>query len=162
MGKRLTQQARGKGSLTFRVRRAAYKYKIGYPRLDSEGKFTIIKLLNSAGHSAPLMKAVIGTETFISPAIRGVYEGQELEIGGKNLKEGNIIKLKDIPTGTRISNIEKVPGKGGVFMRVSGSSAVVTDNDGKVVEININNRRRIKINGEARASIGTIAGDGER
>jgi len=162
MGKRITQQARGKGSLTFRVRRRAYRYKIGYSKLESEGKAKIVSLLNSAGHSAPLMKVVIGNESFISPAIRGVYEGQEIEIKGKNIKEGNILQLKEVSPGTRVCNIEKVPGKGGVFMRTAGSSAMVTENDGKIVEININNRRKIKLNGDARATIGVIAGDGRK
>jgi len=38
MGKRITQQARGKGSLTFKVRPRAYRYKIQYPALKTSGK----------------------------------------------------------------------------------------------------------------------------
>ena len=59
MGKRITQQARGKGSLTFRVRPKAYKHKISYPALSYGGVGKIVKLFNSAGHSAPLACCVI-------------------------------------------------------------------------------------------------------
>ena len=54
MGKRITSQARGKGSLTYRVRPKAYIYKINYPQLNVEGAGKVIRLINSLGHSAPL------------------------------------------------------------------------------------------------------------
>ncbi len=38
MGKRIIQQARGHGSLTYRVRRRAYRFRIGYPDFNTEGK----------------------------------------------------------------------------------------------------------------------------
>ena len=44
MGKSLIQQARGRGSLTYRVRPRAYRFRITYPRLSTEGKAKIIKL----------------------------------------------------------------------------------------------------------------------
>lgn len=54
MGKRIYSQARGKGSLTYRVRPIAYKYKISYPSLNIEGVGKVIRLINSLGHTAPL------------------------------------------------------------------------------------------------------------
>ena len=83
MGKRITQQARGKGSLTFRVRRQAYRYQVSYPPLTLTGEAQITKLFNSAAHSTPLVKVVIGDKSFISPAATGIYEGQKISIGGK-------------------------------------------------------------------------------
>jgi large subunit ribosomal protein L2 len=164
MGKRITQQARGKGSLTFRVKRKAYKYKLGYCKLGVEGIGKIVKLFNSAGHSAPLMKVIIDKQSFVSPAIDGVYEGQEIQIDGKfdKVKEnnGNILRLKEIPVGTKVCNIESVPGKGGIYMRTAGSKALTGGKDAKGVEIIINNRRKIKLHENCRASIGVIAGDG--
>ena len=59
MGKRITQQARGKGSLTFRVRPRAYRHRISYPPYSTEGKGRIIKLFNSSGHSSPLIEIEI-------------------------------------------------------------------------------------------------------
>ena len=54
MGKRIISQARGKGSLTYQVRKQAYKYRIKYPSLKGEAE--IIKIIHSAAHTAPLMK----------------------------------------------------------------------------------------------------------
>jgi len=158
MGKNLTQQARGRGSLTFRVRPSAYRYRIGYPKLESKGKAQIIKLLNSPAHSSPLAKIKIKNEIFFVPAANGLYEGQEIEIGDK-AETGNILRLKDIPIGKTIFSIEKCPGKGGKFIRSSGGFATVLGKDKEDVEIQMG-KRKVRINENCRAVIGIIAGDG--
>ena len=102
MGKRITQQARGKGSLTFRVRKRAYRHKVGYPKLGSEGVANIIKLFNSSAHSTPLIKINVDKESFIVPAADGVYEGQEIHIGQRS--ENSPAENGDIVSGRRIGN----------------------------------------------------------
>jgi len=97
MGKRITQQARGKGSLTFRMRPRAYKYKITYPKLNTTGKAKIVKLFNSLAHSAPLINVIIEKQSFLVPAASGIYEGQEIMINelreGEQFEVGDILKL---------------------------------------------------------------------
>jgi len=162
MGKRITQQARGKGSLTFRVRPRAYRYKINYPKLNAEGAAKIIKLLDSPAHSCPLAKIKAGDEIFFCPAADGVYEGQEIMINkkrdGDSFETGDIFRLKDIPIGTKIFNIEVSPGSGGKYVRSSGCFGMVMNKD-KDVEIMIN-KRKIKLHEDCRAIIGVVAGDG--
>ncbi len=163
MGKRITQQARGKGSLTFRVRPRAYNHRISYPKLNSTGKAKIIKLFNSAAHSAPLVKIKIGEDTFICPAANTIYDGQEIMIDkpreGNKIEIGDIMKLKNIPQGTKIFNLEQSPGSGGKYIRSSGCSGVVMNRDEKGVEVVIN-KRKLKLNKNCRAIIGIVAGDG--
>lgn len=177
MGKRITQQARGKGSLTFKVRPKAYKHKISYPFLSYEGAAKIVKLFNSAGHSAPLVMVGIQIEkdenkkgkkidsSFIVPAADGVYEGQEIYIGkrpdNKKSEVGDIVMLKYIDQGTKVFNIENTPGKGGKLLRSAGSSAVIGIKDEKYVEIIIR-RRRLRLNGNCRVIIGFVAGEGRK
>jgi len=163
MGKRIASQARGKGSFTYRVRRKGYKHKITYSKLGTEGSAKIIKLINSSGHSAPLAKIQIKNEIFIVPSPEGIYQGQEIIIGkrpeNKKPEVGDIIKLKDIPQGTRVFNIESVPGEGGKYLRSAGSSGMIMNKDNGKVEIIIK-RRKIKLNENCRAVIGFVAGDG--
>ena len=159
MGKTIVSQARGHGSLTYRVRRRAYRYKITYPTLDAKGIGKIIKLLNSSGHSAPLAKISIADELFYVPAADGLFEGQEISIDEGKIQKGNILKLKDIPAGTKVFNIEFVPGKGGKLIRSSGCFAIVMNSDKEGVEILIK-RRKLKLNENCRAIIGVVAGDG--
>ena len=158
MGKRPVQRAKGHGSMTYQVRKKAYVYKIGYPKLTTTGKANIKSIFNSLAHTTPLVKIVAGSEEFYCPAADGVYEGQEIEIYGQP-KIGNILKLRDIPQGTKIFNVEAFPGSGGRFIRSSGCSGIIGIKDKDGVEVIIR-RRRIKLNEECRAIIGVAAGDG--
>lgn len=168
MAKRITSQARGKGSLTFKVRPRAYRHKISYPALKAQGKAKIIKLFNSSGHTSPLVEIEVKMDEktkarFIVPAAEGIYEGQEIYLGKRpeNAEPvvGDILMLKEISTGTKVFNIESIPGMGGKLLRAGGSSAVVTANDSGMVELLIR-RRRIKLNENCRAVVGVVAGDG--
>jgi large subunit ribosomal protein L2 len=164
MGKRITSQARGKGSLTFKVRPRAYRYKLSYPDLKIKGKAKIVKLFNSSAHSTPLIKIQVdGKTSFICPAATGIYEGQEILIDekreGDKAETGDIMKLEDIPQGTRVFNIENSPGKGGEILRSSGCSGVIMNKDDKTVEIIIK-RRRLNLNKDCRATIGIASGEG--
>ena len=161
MGKRIIVQARGKRSHTYRVKRKAFRFKLQYPKkLDGEG--TIVRLFNSAGHSAPLAKVKKKTNKggFYIPAFKGMIEGQKINFEGTNIKEGNIMKLKDIPVKTKIYNIESRPGDGGVFIKSAGNSATVNRIVDKDVFVLMPSKKEKKFNQNCRATIGIIAGAG--
>jgi large subunit ribosomal protein L2 len=162
MGKTLIKQARGRGSFTYRVRRNAYKFRIGYPHDNIQGKAKIVKLLNSAAHSAPLAKVLFNNSVFYIPACQGIFEGQEIEIGEKNIQDGNILHLKDLVFGTKIFNIEITFGDGGKMIRTSGGFATVLRQEGDRTVISFFNKKEKTIDGECRAVIGTIAGQGRK
>lgn len=159
MAKRIIQQARGHGSLTYQVRSKAYRYTIGYPGLEMKGKAQVIKLLNSPAHYAPLAKLKIQNKIFFIPAFNGMIEGQEISLGdAKN--SGDIAQLKDIAPGTSIYNIEIYPGDGGKMIRSSGSSATITKKEASYVSVLLPSKKEINFNPESRATIGIIAGAG--
>jgi len=161
MGKRIIQQARGKGSLTYRVRKKAFMRKIKYP--IGEGTATLRKLVHSPALSAPLAHLEVGGEMFYNAAFNGATEGQTIVIGGETVAEGNILALKNIPVATRIFNIERNPGDGGKMIRTAGSSAIIQKQleHGKIA-ITMPNRNVIKLDENCRATIGVIAGDGRK
>jgi len=161
MGKRIIQQARGHGSLTYRVRTKAFKYEIKYPPLNVIGRGKIINLINSPAHSAPLVKIQIDSgKIFYNLAVNGIYEGQEVRIGETEVKEGNILMLKDIPSTTNIFNIEANPGDGGKFVRTGGNTSTVTKrNEGKVA-VMLPSKKEIWFDEKCRATIGIISGQG--
>lgn len=159
MGKRIIQQARGKGSHTYRVRRKAFRFKIGYPQ-KLEGKGVIAKLFNSAAHSAPLAKVVYNGGSFLIPAFKGMIEKQEIKFGGDEIKEGNILELKNIPVKTFIYCIESRPGDGGRFIKTAGSSAVLNRIVGEDIFVMMPSKKEKKFSGRCRAIIGIIAGAG--
>lgn len=159
MGKRIISQARGHGSFSYRVRRKAFKFRIKYPK-DLEGEGTVVKLLNSPAHTAPLAKIVYNKGSFYMPAFKGMIEGQKISFGGKEIKDGNILRLKDIPVKTFIYNIESRPGDGGVFIRTGGSSADVHRINLDGIFVMLPSKKERKFNGNCRATIGVIAGAG--
>lgn len=159
MGKRIIQQARGKGSFTYRVRKKAFMFNIKYPM--GEGSAVVEKIFHSAAHSAPLVKAKIENEIFFISAFNGALEGQKIVIGGSEIKDGNILALKDIPVGTKVFNIERNPGDGGKMVRAAGTTAFINKiHDHNKIGVTMPNRKEIILDGNCRASIGTIAGDG--
>ena len=161
MGKRIIQQARGKGSFTYRVRKRAFQYKIGYP--ISKGNALILDLIHSAGHSAPLMKLKIAEEIFYNPAFNKAVVGNEIKIGSNEPETGNILAINKIPSGTFVYNIERNPGDGGKMIRTAGSSATVLKKlENNKVSILMPNKKSIILSGYCRATIGTIAGHGRK
>ena len=161
MGKRIIQQARGKGSLTYRVRKQAFSKRIGYPSQDKKGEAEIIAIVHSAAHSAPLMKVMINNQTFYNPAFNGAFVGQKIFLDGE-AKEGNILPIGKISPGTQIYNIERNPGDGGKMIRTAGSFAVVSKQmENKLVVVSFSNKKIVTLNPACRATIGRIAGDGK-
>jgi large subunit ribosomal protein L2 len=159
MGKRIISQARGHGSNTYRVRRKAYSIRIGYPNKDGTAK--IMKIVHNAGHSAPLIKLQMNKEIFYIPAFQNSYEGQEINVGkSEEIKQGDILRLKDMKQGTKVYNIETVPGDGGKLIRTGGSFAEVAKKDGKQVFLLMPSKKTIGLNESCRATVGTIAGSG--
>ncbi len=159
MGKRIIQQARGKGSSTYRVRKKAFLHKLQFPKkLTGEG--TIIKLLNSAGHSAPLAKIKYSEGAFFIPAFEKMVEGEKISFDEKEVKKGNIMKLKNIPVKTEIYSVESRPGDGGVFIKSAGSAGTVTRIVGGKVFVAMPSKKEKEFNPNCRAVVGRIAGDG--
>ncbi|NCN98828.1 50S ribosomal protein L2 [Candidatus Pacearchaeota archaeon CG10_big_fil_rev_8_21_14_0_10_35_219] len=161
MGKRIIQQARGKGSLTYRVRKKAFRRKVKYPL--HEGTAKVVKILHSSAHSAPLMKLEVVGEMFYNVAFNGASEGIKVSIGKGKAEQGNILALQNIPVGTKIYNIERNPGDGGKMIRAAGSSAVVSKKyEHNKIGITMPNRKEIKLDRGCRATIGVVAGEGKK
>lgn len=158
MGKRIIQQARGHGSLTYQVRKYAYRFRIGYPQAEGKGK--VLRLIDSPAHYAPVAKILVGDKTFYNMACEGLVEGQEIDLG-KAEKSGDIAMLKDIQTGTKIFNVENSPGDGGRFVRTGGSYAMILEK-GKDVKISLPSGKRVNLDGRCRATLGIISGAGRK
>lgn len=157
MGKRIIAQARGHGSLTYRVRRKAFSHKIGYPREEGIGQ--VVKLIHSAGHTGPIAKILMKDKVFYNVAHEKMFEGQKITIGSGK-EEGDILQLKDLPTKIKVYNLESRPGDGGKFIRSAGSSVeIIKKAPGKIIVLMPNKKEKV-FNDKCRATIGTIAGGG--
>ncbi len=158
MGKRIIVQARGKGSMSYRVRRKAYSVKLMYPKHLS-GTGVVQKLLSSAGHTAPIAKIKAGDREFFMPACTNMTEGQTISFDDV-VNPGNILTLKNIPVKTQVYNIEARPGDGGKFIKTGGSSATVTRIIRNEVYIALPSKQERAFHPDCRATVGVVAGAG--
>jgi large subunit ribosomal protein L2 len=75
---------------------------------------------------------------------------------GLDVKPGNAMKIKNIPVGTIIHNIELKPGKGGQLARSAGNSAQIMGREGKYVIVRLPSGEMRYILGECMATVGTV------
>lgn len=73
------------------------------------------------------------------------------------LKPGNRMKLKNIPQGSMVHNIELRPGQGGKLVRSAGSGATVLASEGGYVQLVMPSSETRMISGESYASIGQLS-----
>ncbi|MEA3455617.1 MAG: 50S ribosomal protein L2 [Campylobacterota bacterium] len=78
---------------------------------------------------------------------------------GLDIKTGNTMKLKSIPVGTLIHNIELNPGQGGKFARSAGGYAQIMGRDGKYVSLRMPSSEMRYVMGECLATIGTVGNE---
>src|SRR3989344_787249 len=165
MGKRIIQQRRGRGTMTYRAHSHRHKGKIVYSPVGKDvrkvGK--IIDIIHCPGHSAPLAKIQYEDKSFALIAAPGaIYAGQEVQSGVEaEIKAGNSLPLKSIPEGTEISNIESTPGKV-AFCKAAGSFARVVAKYPEKIVVKFPSKKQKDFHPECRATIGIIAGGGRK
>jgi len=163
MGKRIITQRRGKGSLTYRAPSHRYHYEISYPKNDETLTGNVAQIMKDPARTAPTAIIKFNDKSIIPiPASLNMREGDNVSYN--NLNENaklNILKLKDIPEGTSVYNLESKPGDGGKFCRSAGTAASVVSKTESYVLVKLPSRKERKFNPACRATIGVIAGGGK-
>ncbi|MFJ1521971.1 50S ribosomal protein L2 [Spiroplasma sp. ald] len=108
-----------------------------------------------------LVNYVDGEKRYIL-APKTIKVGMQIVSGEKtDIKVGNCMKIKNIPEGTVLHNLELRPGKGGQLARSAGSSVQLLgkDEDGKYVTIRLTSGEVRKVLGECRATVGEVGNE---
>lgn len=83
--------------------------------------------------------------------------GNVVESGnGADIQPGNSLKLKDIPVGTIIHNVELQPGKGGQLVRSAGTMAQIMAKEGKYAHVKLPSGEVRLVRMECKATIGQV------
>ena len=91
-------------------------------------------------------------------APQNVKVGDTIENGSNaEIKPGNSLPLKDIPTGMDIHNVEIQPGSGGKIARAAGSSVTISGIDGNYSIIKMVSGEIRKMNSRSMATIGVLS-----
>ncbi len=72
------------------------------------------------------------------------------------IRPGNVMRLKTIPLGTFVHNVEFRPGKGGQLIRAAGTYAQVLAKEGTYVQLKMPSGEVRKIFAECKATIGQV------
>lgn len=91
-------------------------------------------------------------------APHGLKTGDEI-VTSENapLKTGNRVKLKNVPVGHQVYNIELEPGKGGQMVRSAGSYAQVLANANGYTDVKLSSGEVRRIPWECFASLGQVS-----
>ena len=73
------------------------------------------------------------------------------------LRPGNRMKLKNIPQGSMVHNVELRPGQGGRLIRSAGGAATVLASEGGHVQLIMPSSETRTISGESYASLGQLS-----
>ena len=152
------------GHITVRHRGGGHKQKyriIDFKRNKDNAKAVVKAIEYDPNRTAniALLHYTDGIKAYIL-APKGLKVGDVVESGDSvDIKPGNALELKNIPTGTSIHNIELKPGKGGQLVRSAGTSAQLLGKEGKyaIVRLTSGETRMILIS--CRATIGAVGNE---
>ena len=87
----------------------------------------------------------------------GLKVGDELMSGdGSEIRVGNALKLKDMPLGSFVHNVELKPGKGGQIGRSAGASLQVMAKEGKYAQLKMPSGETRLVHLECMATYGSV------
>jgi large subunit ribosomal protein L2 len=84
--------------------------------------------------------------------------GDKIVAGEKvDIKPGNAMPLKNIPTGTIVHNVELKPGKGGQIARSAGSYVQLAGKDGGFAQLKLRSGELRLVQADCLATIGAVS-----
>ena len=151
----------GNGRITSRHRGGGHKrrYRIIDFKRDKDGvpaKVASIEYDPNRSARIALLQYADGEKRYIL-APNKLAVGDSVESGlGSDIKPGNSLKLKDVPVGTIIHNIELQAGKGGQMVRSAGVLAQIMAKEGKYGHIKLPSGEVRLVSLECKATIGQV------
>lgn len=153
------RNSRGKITVRHRGGGAKRKYRIiDFKRDKDQIPATVAGIEYDPNRSAniALLHYADGEKRYIL-APKKLKVGDKVVSGeGADIKVGNCLKLKDLPVGTEIHNIEMKAGKGGQLVRSAGVSAQLMAKEGKNALLRLPSGETRYVNAECKATIGEV------
>ena len=125
-------------------------------KIGVSGKVAAIEYDPNRSARIPLIHYLDGEKRYIlAPADLSV--GDMVVAGPESdIKPGNALKLKDMPVGTVVHNIELEPGCGGKAVRSAGTSAQLMAKEGKYAYIRMPSGELRLVLNECMATVGQV------
>ena len=135
------------------------KYRIIDFKRNKDGMVATVKSIeydpNRSANLAFVAYADFENKYILAPL--GLTVGDKIVSGeGADIKVGNCLKLKDIPVGTMVHNIEFQPKRGGQIARSAGSAAQLMAKENGMATLRMPSGEMRYIPLECRATIGQV------
>ena len=160
-GKRSTGGRNNNGRMTTRFRGGGAKRRlrdIDFKRNKDDIPAIVKSIEYDPNRSAniALVAYADGEKRYILAPV-GLTVGTKIMSGAKaEIKSGNTLKLKDIPIGMELHNLEMHPGRGAKLVRSAGQVAILRARENKYAQIKLPSGEIRMINVECRATIGQV------
>ena len=160
-GKKSTGGRNNAGRITTRFRGGGVKRKfrtIDFKRnkVDIPAKVAEIEYDPNRTANIALLHYADGEKRYILAPV-GLEKGDTVMSGEKaEFKPGNALKIKDIPVGVIIHNLELEPGKGAVMVRSAGQQAILRSKETDFAQIKLPSGEVRLVNLNCMATIGVV------
>jgi large subunit ribosomal protein L2 len=150
-----------KGRISVRHRGGGHKRRyriIDFKRNKFDTRAEVVAIEYDPNRSAriALLQYEDGEKRYIIAPL-GVKVGDVIGNGDNaTLRPGNALKIKDIPVGTQIHNVELLPGKGGQLARSAGVSAQILAKEGTYAQIRLPSGEVRLVHENCMATIGQV------
>jgi large subunit ribosomal protein L2 len=149
---RVTARHRGGGAkrryrrIDFKRRKDGVPAKVATIEYDPNRTCYIALLHYADGHKSYIL------------APQGIRPGATVSSGeDADIRPGNALPLRSIPTGTIVHNVELVPGQGGRIGRAAGSAIQVVAKEGPMVTLRLPSSEMRLVRADCRATVGTLS-----
>ena len=150
------------GHITTRHKGGGHKRRyrvIDFRRVDKDGvpaKVAHIEYDPNRTANIALLHYADGEKRYII-APKGLKQGQVIETGAQaDIKPGNNLPLRNIPTGTVVHAIELKPGGGAKLARSAGASVRLVAKDGPYAQLRLPSGEVRNVDVRCRATIGEV------
>ena len=125
-------------------------------KLDIPARVVTIEYDPNRSANIALLFYADGEKRYIL-APKGLHKGDVVKAGASaDIKPGNALKIKDMPVGVQIHNIELQRGKGGQLVRSAGVAARLVAKEGTYCHVELPSGELRLIHGECMATIGEV------
>jgi large subunit ribosomal protein L2 len=149
------------GRITSRHRGGGHKkrYRIVDFRRNKDGvpaKVATIEYDPNRNARIALLHYLDGEKRYIIAPV-GVEVGDLLESGsGAEIRPGNALPLRNIPTGTVVHNVEMRPGGGAKMGRAAGSAIQLMSKEGSIALLRLPSGEMRQVELDCRATVGQV------
>lgn len=161
---RLTSKAGRNASGHITVRHQGGGHKQRYRLVDFKRDKAGVPAKVATIEYDPNRTAFIALLHYVDGEKRYIIAPQKLKVGDQvvssahaDIKPGNSLKLRYIPVGTVVHNIELKPGKGGQLARSAGTWAQVVAKEGKYAQMRLPSGEIRKVLLMCRATVGSVS-----